>query len=273
MVLRVGCVPEHFSAPLVRAAESGEFPDEKIELMMRRLEAGELDVAICVTEGLVAGINDNAIRLFGTFVETPLPWAVSVRVDAEYATLDDLAGNAVFGASRQGSGSDVMARYMASQFEWGHEPHVRVVGDIRALVKGVQTRTVDAFLWERTTMQRHYKQDEVRYLGTVRPPWPAFSYAAQTQFIQANGQRLRAFMEWAQTAAREFMNDVEKNNGFVCERFGYAQSDVAEWAEYVRYSEDGSVDRAKIAKAVQVLERAGVIQGVDVDGVVLTPEA
>ncbi|KAJ2500424.1 hypothetical protein GGH96_002752 [Coemansia sp. RSA 1972] len=241
--------------------------------MMRRLEAGELDVAICVTEGLVAGINNNAIRLFGTFVETPLPWAVSVRVDAAYATLDDLAGSAVFGASRLGSGSEVMARYMASQFEWKHEPDVRVVGDIRALVNGVQTRTIDAFLWERTTMQRHYSQNEVRYLGTVRPPWPAFSYAAQTQFIQANGQRLCAFMQWAQSAARDFMSNVEQNSSFVCERFGYAQEDVKEWAEYVRYSEDSSVDRAKIAKAVKVLERAGVVQGVSVDGVVLTPEA
>ncbi|KAJ2851963.1 hypothetical protein IWW36_000736 [Coemansia brasiliensis] len=84
MVLRVGCVPEHFSAPLMYAVENGMFLDEKIELvecklgtgdMVKRVVAGELDVAICVTEGLVAGIGNNQdaqLKLFGTYVESPL---------------------------------------------------------------------------------------------------------------------------------------------------------------------------------------------------------
>ncbi|KAJ2814710.1 hypothetical protein IWW50_007053, partial [Coemansia erecta] len=164
--------------------------------MVRRLEAGDLDVAICVTEGLVAGIGDNGMKLFGTYVDTPLPWAVSVKHGSKYASLDDLAFGATFGVSRDGSGSDIMARYMGSHFEWPEAPRTCVLGDINGLIRGVQSGEADAFLWERTTMQRHYAKSEVAYLGTVRPPWPAFSYAALGPFIRENPERLRLFVRW-----------------------------------------------------------------------------
>ncbi|KAJ1933533.1 hypothetical protein EC988_009088, partial [Linderina pennispora] len=87
MATRIGLVPEHFSAPLVYGVENGLFGDNEIELvicklgtgdMIKKLVAGELDIAICVTEGLVAGIGKNPdLRLFGTYVDSPLPWAVS----------------------------------------------------------------------------------------------------------------------------------------------------------------------------------------------------
>lgn len=80
--IRIGCVPEHFSAPLLKALEDGTLNQNEVELvicklgtgdMVKRLVSKELDIAICVTEGLVAGINHNKeLALFGTFVESPL---------------------------------------------------------------------------------------------------------------------------------------------------------------------------------------------------------
>ncbi|KAJ2768532.1 hypothetical protein GGI18_005575, partial [Coemansia linderi] len=119
--------------------------------MIKKLISGELDVAICVTEGLVAGISNTKeadIRLFGTYVDSPLPWAASVNTKSPFGSLDDLAFGATFGISREGSGSQVMAKFAASQYEWKEPPKFKILGDVNGLVAGVQSGEVDAFLWE-----------------------------------------------------------------------------------------------------------------------------
>ncbi|KAJ2083328.1 hypothetical protein H4R24_000888 [Coemansia sp. RSA 988] len=243
--------------------------------MVKRLIEGELDVAICVTEGLVAGIGNNkeaGLRLFGTFVESALPWAVSVAQDSHYSTLDDLAFGAIFGISRMGSGSEVMARYASSAYEW-KAPRFEVLGDINELVRGVQEKRVDAFLWERTTMQRHYDRNEVRYLGTVRPPWPAFSFGAREQFIQDNSQLLCKFKEAVGCAVETFMElQEEQRVAFVCERLGYSEEDVKKWVAYVRFSKDMVVDQKRVEKVSAALNRAGVVvEQLAFEDVVLSP--
>ncbi len=82
--LRVGFVPEHFSAPIHFAkkhfgleADLVPFPSGTGH-MITALRAGDIDVGIGLTEGWVAGLGkedvagDGGYRLVGTFVETPL---------------------------------------------------------------------------------------------------------------------------------------------------------------------------------------------------------
>ncbi|KAJ2759710.1 hypothetical protein IWQ57_006484, partial [Coemansia nantahalensis] len=241
MAVRLGCVPEHFSAPLLYAAAQGELAGVELVMcklgtgdMVQRVLAGELDAAICVTEGLVAGIAkhaDRGLKLCGTYVESPLPWAVSVRADSPLSTLDDLAFGAMFGISREGSGSEVMARYASSRYEW-KAPRFAVLGDVDSLVRGVQQGAVDAFLWERTTMERHYAAGAVRYLGTVRPPWPAFSLAALQPF--AASDRLPQLAAALHAATRRFMELPEDRRiAFVRDTLGYSADDVRVWLDYV----------------------------------------
>ncbi|KAJ2783200.1 hypothetical protein GGI15_002664 [Coemansia interrupta] len=241
--------------------------------MVKKLAAGELYVAICVTEGLVSGIRNNKqtdLRLFGTYVDTPLPWAVSVATDAKFCSIDDLAFGATFGISRNGSGSEVMARYAASQYEWTSQPKFAVLGDINNLVQGVQQGKVDAFMWEKTTMQRHYSAEEVRYLGTVRPPWPAFSFGATEDYIRRNSERLSKLLEQISLTTQKFMQGSGSLE-FICQRLGYDIKDAQQWAGYVGFSRDGSVDDARIEAVVRALTRAGVIEACTVDNVVLRP--
>ncbi|KAJ2603743.1 hypothetical protein H4R99_002258 [Coemansia sp. RSA 1722] len=267
-------VPEHFSAPLLQAVERGEFGDNQVEVMVKKLASGELDVAICVTEGLVSGIRNNKdvdIKLFATYVDSPLPWAISVATDAKYSSVDDLAFGATFGISRNGSGSEVMARYAASHYEWTKQPKFKVLGDINNLVQGVQHNLVDAFLWERTTMQRHYSANQVRYLGTVRPPWPAFSFGATEQFIRSNGQQLVQLVDQITQIAKAFVESNSKGLEFVCSRLGYTMDDARMWKDYVQFSNDGGVDEGRVKKVVGALARAGAIESCDVNDVVLRP--
>ncbi|KAI9502005.1 hypothetical protein GGI26_005596 [Coemansia sp. RSA 1358] len=287
MTIRIGCVPEHFSGPLLYAQEQGQLKTGGVELvicklgtgdMIRKLIAGELEAAICVTEGLVAGIENNKeadLRLFGTFVDSPLPWAISVATDSRYCNVDDLAFGATFGISRKGSGSEVMAKYAASRYEWKEQPKFAVLGDVHGLVAGVSEGKADAFLWERTTMQRHYASNEVRYLGTVRPPWPAFSLGATAQFIRSNGAQIKELLVLMGQAERAFMEEnwTAQRIEFICSRLGYAKEDAEQWASYVKYNEDGSVDEDKVQAVVDALMRAGVIGQCKPSDVIQLPAA
>ncbi|KAJ1769579.1 hypothetical protein EV179_002548 [Coemansia sp. RSA 487] len=263
--------------------ETGEFKENDVEFvicklgtgdMIKRLASGELDIAICVTEGLVAGIAGNKdLRLFGTYVDSALPWAISVATDAKYSSIDDLAFGARFGISRAGSGSEVMAKYMASAYEWKVQPSMVVLGDVHGLVKGVQEGNADAFMWERTTMQRHYAANEVRYLGTVRPPWPAFSLGATAQFVSGNGDRIKNLLAAMGRVEHAFMDNAwaDQRTQYVCSKLGYSPDDAQQWAAYVRYNESGAVDESKVKAVVDALTRAGVMDQCQVSDVVQLP--
>jgi hypothetical protein len=55
------------------------------------LENGEVDVIIALTEGLVAEIvKGKNLQLFGTYVESPLRWAVSTGKETPYNSVADL---------------------------------------------------------------------------------------------------------------------------------------------------------------------------------------
>lgn len=84
--LKIGFVPEHFSTPIYFAHKHFGLDAELIPFpsgtghMITAIRAGEIDVAIGLTEGWIAGLgkteqteeNDGGYRLVGTYVETPL---------------------------------------------------------------------------------------------------------------------------------------------------------------------------------------------------------
>lgn len=82
--LRIGYVPEHFSTPLYFAQKHFGLDAELIPFpsgtghMVTAIRAGEIDVAVGLTEGWIAGLgkegveDDGGYRLVGTYVETPL---------------------------------------------------------------------------------------------------------------------------------------------------------------------------------------------------------
>lgn len=82
--LRIGFVPEHFSTPLYFAQKHFGLDATLIPFpsgtghMVTAIRSGEIDVAVGLTEGWIAGLGkegvegDGGYRLVGTYVETPL---------------------------------------------------------------------------------------------------------------------------------------------------------------------------------------------------------
>lgn len=82
--LRIGYVPEHFSAPLHFAQQHYGLEATLVPFpsgtghMITALRGGEIDIGIGLTEGWIAGLGkegvegDGGYRLVGTYVDTPL---------------------------------------------------------------------------------------------------------------------------------------------------------------------------------------------------------
>lgn len=126
---------------------------------MTALQSGEIDIGVGLTEGWVAAMGkaqeaqkDAGFKVVGTYVETPLCWAISTgaRRD-ELNGVKDLKGKRV-GVSRIGSGSYVMSFVLADQEGWlepqsGSPFPVEPLNTFLNLREGVNNGTADFFMW------------------------------------------------------------------------------------------------------------------------------
>lgn len=73
--------------------------------MVSMLQSNEIDVAIGLTEGFVAALANQAeaagFKLVGTYVETPLCWAINTGTERDISSVEELEGKRA-GCSRIG---------------------------------------------------------------------------------------------------------------------------------------------------------------------------
>ena len=114
--IRIGGVPEHFNYLFTLAKERGLYEKYNVDVefvikkcgtgaMIESLKNKEVDMIVALTEGLVADITKGSnVRILGTYVQSPLCWAVSAGSQSEIHSVGDLKGG-TFAISRYGSGS------------------------------------------------------------------------------------------------------------------------------------------------------------------------
>ncbi|EGG00408.1 uncharacterized protein MELLADRAFT_67802 [Melampsora larici-populina 98AG31] len=226
--LRIGYVPEHFSSPLLQLIKSDHDFASTIELipnpsgtgqMIKSFQDCQIDVAIALTESLIAGI------ILG-------PTSRAHRL----------------GISRLGSGSQVMASVMALQRGWledGAKPIEFVVNDtFKNLRDSVNDGSTAAFMWEWFTTKPFQDSGEVKFIGNVPTPWESWVIVASPQ--ERNPEvlapaRLKEFLEKLDHFTHRFgigkgvreADHVE----FVKNTFHQAEEDVKEWMKGVSYPE------------------------------------
>ncbi|KAI0690155.1 periplasmic binding protein-like II [Cytidiella melzeri] len=273
MVLRVGYVREHFSSPLLQYAEADqgktfvlvECPSGTGQLI-GRLQDNQIDVAIALTDPLIAGIakGSDAYKLVGSYVETPLNWAVITGKESKYHSISDLRDTTI-GISRIGSGSQTMAYVMALQQKWPTENlKFQINNDIRGLIDSVNDNSTSAFMWEWFTTKPYQDSGEVRFIGSVPTPWPSWMIAASTDPERAPNNALSTFLYDLTTYVRAFDSDEKRAKDdveFIKEKFGYPEEDVVAWLKTVKYPADCAKISSKVlADTLSVLEQAGFVK-------------
>eukprot|EP00053_Salpingoeca_punica_P012625 m.113208 g.113208 ORF g.113208 m.113208 type:complete len:844 (+) comp15994_c2_seq2:1106-3637(+) len=267
-VLRVGGVPEHFNLPWHHAEEKGFFARYGVKVkftdikegtgaMIQALKDGRVDLIIALTEGLVADIAKGSdLRLVGTYVQSPLCWAVSTGATSSIQTLADLEGK-TFGVSRMGSGSHLMALVLATQRGWERPPQFKVVGSFENLRNSVNSGETDAFMWETFTTKPFHDSGEVRRVGDITTPWPCFMVAGRAPVIGKKHAQVQAALAAVSEAAFEFRRDVYGMPRELARRYELREEDAQKWYRAVDIAAVGVVSESALTSAIAALKDGG----------------
>ena len=151
--IRIGGVPEHFNYPLHMVKKLGLDTKFGVNLifaeqacgtgqMISNLKDKSVDLIVALTEGITADIAKGSdVRILGTYVSSPLCWAISGAGPASASqhtatprNVADMKGK-TFGISRYGSGSQLMAYVLANERGWDpqHDVQFKVIGKFQHL--------------------------------------------------------------------------------------------------------------------------------------------
>ncbi|KAK4544272.1 hypothetical protein LTR36_004482 [Oleoguttula mirabilis] len=280
--LRIGYVPEHFSTPLAFAAKYFDLDAELISeplgtgALSSRLKTTKpeqrLDVAIGLTEGFVSDLgktkaagHEAGYGLVGTYVESPLCWAISTGAERDdVKDVDDLRGKKV-GVSRIGSGSYVMSYVLADQHGWlsssveEQAPFgVEVIGDFAALRAAVKDRKADFFMWEHFTTKHYWDNGELKRIGEIYTPWPSWMITARNS---ADKQQLKDMAEKINKGVQYFREHPEEAVEHITSTMRYSKEDAEAWMKTVRFADDvHGVDPGVVDNTADLLRKAGVLK-------------
>lgn len=277
--LRIGFVPEHFSTPLYFAQKRYGLDAVLIPFpsgtghMVTAIRAGEIDVAIGLTEGWIAGLGregvggDGGYRLVGTYVDTPLCWAISTGAKRpEISSVASLAGRKI-GVSRIGSGSYVMGFVLADQQGWlssgGTQPFsdTVVLNNFENLRNAVNSGEADFFMWEHFTSKKFYDSGEIRRVGEIYTPWSSWKIVASTKLTQGGlDPRVTDLFGKLDKGIVHFNENQEEAVAYISSNLGYTEPDAREWLKTVKFpSKTEGVPSGVVENCVSILRKAGVL--------------
>ncbi|KAF2279877.1 periplasmic binding protein-like II [Westerdykella ornata] len=289
--LRIGFVPEHFSAPLVFAKKHFNLDCSLIPFpsgtghMVTSLQAGELDMAVGLTEGWISAIckaevarKNPGFKLVGTYVRSPLRWAISTGAGRDdIKGIADLKGGVV-GVSRMGSGSYVMSYMLAMQQGWvkpmagEHSPfQVEELNTFGRLREGVNDKTADFFMWEYFTTKRYYDNGELKHIGDVYTPWPSWMIVASSQLAQPVGstghETVLDTLQKVDEGIKYFQKNQEEAVEYISTKMDYSEADAREWLKTVEFQQHvNSLNAEEVRDVIKFLVSAGAIPEKSLDG-------
>ncbi|KAI1487272.1 hypothetical protein F5X96DRAFT_160155 [Biscogniauxia mediterranea] len=287
--LRIGFVPEHFSTPLHFAQKHFGLSATLIPFpsgtghMITAIRAGEIDIGIGLTEAWVAGLgkedasSDGGYRIVGTYVETPLCWAISTGAKRpEITSVSSLKGTKV-GISRIGSGSHVMSYVLADQQGWlsssssSSSPYSEfvVLQNFANLRDAVNSGAADFFMWEHFTSKRYYDSGEIRRVGEIYTPWSSWKIVASSALVPTSSgadnkktpdPRVLDLFAKLDQAVAYFNGHHDEAVAYISTALDYSEEDAREWLKTVRFStKTEGVDLKVIQSCIGILRKAGVL--------------
>lgn len=246
--VRIIGVPEHFNFPWHLAIEEGAFLERGIDLewsdvpegtgkMCQMLHAGETDLAIILTEGIVKSIIEgNHAKIAQEYIASPLLWGIHVGAQSQYQAISELKGTKT-AVSRFGSGSHLMAYVNARNEGWDTgQLQFEVIDHLKGAVDALTKGTADYFMWERFTTKPLVDKGVFRRLGDCPTPWPCFVIAATDGFIAENASTLQHILEIINLFTQEFKS-IPSIDRTLANRYDQKLEDIQEWLSLTRWSQ------------------------------------
>lgn len=237
--LRIGGVPEHFNFPWRLAHSNLGFSPNGVDFtwkdyyggtgfMREDLHAGNLDLAVMLTEGAIADINKNpGLKIVGQYVSSPLHWGVHVHAEKGPQNPRDL-GNMPFAISRKGSGSHLMAYVYAQQQGWNPEELQFVeVKNLEGARKALAEGTATAFLWEKFTTKPVVDSGEWNRIDVVLTPWPSFVLVGREDVVNQHGDEIQGLL----AQMKRYLTETSTNQivRLIHQDLGLDEGDIHIW--------------------------------------------
>jgi len=274
--IKIGGVPEHFNLPWLRLAESGALDDlgvswcdvpEGSGAMAAALRAGELDAAMLLTEGAVAGAAQGGFKIVSLYTASPLIWGIHVPAGSDFQRVEDVRGRR-YAISRRGSGSHLMSFVHAREQGWPTaDLDFVVIGTLQGAIDAFANGQADVFFWEKFMTKPLVDSGRFRRVGEFVAPWPAFVVCASNAALERR-KPIGAALSRALDAATELASSPDAA-AVIARRYGLEVGDAREWLASTRWAPSPMLRIEHLAPAVAQLAALGLI-GADVAPLGLT---
>jgi sulfonate transport system substrate-binding protein len=266
--LKIGGVPEHFNyvwqLPSTREAfrnqgfyfEWTDFPGGT-GAMSAALERKEIDIAIMLSEGALAAIDQKKdLKIRMPFVMSPLIWGVFAAAKRNIGDLPEM-GKARFAVSRMYSGSHLMARFLAQRSKVVLDDSQFVISrDLEGARSALQEGTADYFLWEKWMTRFLVHAGEFQQVDEIAAPWPAFVFVTRS----AEFDDWEPISDAVMDAIRMFLAlDREEVIAALSSTFHLQTTDTREWIEEVRYFDGNQYWQDRILAAGIIMLQKGML--------------
>lgn len=269
--LKVGGVPEHFNYPWYLTLKNKKYTKENINLrwqdfpggtgaMCKALRAGEVDIAIVLTEGIIKDIAaGNPSKIVQTFVETPLIWGIHVAKDSKFKKIEDLE-HATIAISRYGSGSHLMAIVNAFNQGWNVEKlKFKVIGNLQGGIDALTNGEADYFMWEHFTTKPLVDNGTFRRVDNCPTPWPCFVVAVRNEVLENNSSEVKKVLDIinAQTANFKEIEDIDK---ILAKRYEQKLEDIQKWLKITEWNDGKPITKNLITRIQNKMVSFNVIE-------------
>ena len=268
--IRIGGVPEHFNLPWRLSMEEKRFEHAGIPVswkdfpggtgaMARELRHGTIDIALILTEGIVADIiKGNKSTIVGFYVKSPLTWGVHTSGHNSFTSSNGI-DNKLFAISRWGSGSHLMAYVYAKKQGWSTEDFdFRVVANLKGAREALGYQSANLFLWEKFTTKPLVDTGELRLIDSIDTPWPCFVIAVRNEILANRLDEIKTLIEIIKQRSQQFK---EQSNAveLISSRYGIQEEDAAKWLSVTEWESSNDLTGDIIQNVQETLMNLGVI--------------
>lgn len=270
MKIRVGGVPEHFNYPWKIGIRQGIFENIGIEVdwqnmqggtgeMCSWLRTGDLDMAIVLTEGIVADIvKGNPSLIVQKFIKSPLVWGIHVTHDSKLTSLETNKFIR-FAVSRMGSGSHLMAHVEMKNRGLSDTSYAfSEFGNFEDALKGMEENNADVILWEKFTTMPYVEQGRLRRIGECVTPWPCFCIAVREEFLSRHAQVVWNLLWMLRKVSRHFMNDPNAPE-LIASEYGLDLVQARIWFNQTEWEQDVYISQKMLQNVLATLKDVGAI--------------
>lgn len=270
--IRVGGVPEHFNLAWHLAIENGKFAEKGILIewidvpggtgaMCKMLRNGEIDMAIALTEGVVADIiQGNPSKIVQFYVNSPLRWGIFVNAKSTIHTIAEMQGHK-YAISRYHSGSHLMAYVNAANnnLTIDDENDFEVIGDLAGARKALAENTAQLFMWEKFTTKPFVDNGEFKMIGECKTPWPCFVVVATNDFIQTQTTTLNEVLDIVNESCQDLKYNDEAID-LIAWRYQIKLADAMKWFGELEYANTDEINEDKMSEIFSKLVQFKILK-------------